>query len=538
VYGDWPQNFDEAVLFIDKNNELSDLMMVSLGLVPARELDEVMTALRDGEGEFSPVGRSWSYEELCQLNYKLILPAEAYRYDNASGTYVDMSATESGMELIYNSAEVGVPIKIVGIARPNEEATSTMITGAIGYTHALTVHAIKETEALEIVSAQLDDPETDVIKGLPFATGEEVEPSAQEKTDAIKEHLATFSTEEKSKAYVDVMSQADDDYVAGIVEQQTAGMTRESIEEMIVQQYAAELGVDADTIMGYISEMSDEELFEQVSAAIEEQVRQQYADAVIQQMAAIPAQQLASALDTILSGDEMMMAYARLTPFTEAQYVYLYDNYYPPTHSEATYEENLETLGYIDLNNPSTISIYATTFADKDVISDYIAAYNDSVSEEDVINYTDYVALLMSSITGIISGISYLLIAFVSISLIVSSIMIGVITLISVQERTKEIGILRAVGASKRDVSRVFNAETMIVGFSAGLVGIIVTIILIFPINAILLHYTGLEGLRAALPAEGGIILIIISALLTLIAGLIPSRVAAKKDPVEALRTE
>ncbi len=538
VYGSWPASYDEAVLFIDKNNELSDLMMVSLGLVPSRELDEVMTALRDGEGEFAPVGRSWTYEELCQLEYKLILPAEAYRYDNASGTYIDMSATESGMELIYNSAEVGVPIKIVGIARPNEEATSTMITGAIGYTHALTVHAIKETEALEIVSAQLEDPETDVIIGLPFATGEEVEPSAQEKTDAIKDHLSTFSVEEKSKAYVDVMSQADDEYVAGIVEQQTADMTREGIEEMIVQQYAAELGVDADTIMGYIAEMSDEELFAQVRTAVEEQVRQQYADAVIQQMAAIPAQQLASAMDTILSGDEMMMAYARLSPFTEAQYVYLYDNYYPPTHSESTYEDNLSTLGYIDLNSPSTISIYATTFADKDVISDYIAAYNDSVSEEDVITYTDYVALLMSSITGIVSGISYLLIAFVSISLVVSSIMIGVITLISVQERTKEIGILRAVGASKRDVSRVFNAETMIVGFSAGLVGIIVTIILILPINAILLHYTGLEGLRAALPAEGGIILIIISALLTLIAGLIPSRVAAKKDPVEALRTE
>ena len=538
VHGNWPENYDEAILFIDKNNELSDLMMVSLGLVPARELDEVMTALRDGEGEFSPVGRSWTYEELCDLSYKLILPAEAFRYDNTSGTYVDMSATDSGMELIYNSAEVGVPVKIVGIARPNEEATSTMITGAIGYTHALTIHAIKATEELEIVSEQLDNPDIDVIKGLPFATGEEVEPTAQEKTDAITEHLASFSVEEKSKAYVDVMSQADDAYVAGIVEQQTAELTRESIEEMIVQQYAAELGVDAETIMSYISEMSDEELFEQVNAAIEEQVRQQYADAVIQQMAAIPAQQLAGAMDTILSGDEMMMTYAGLSPFTEAQYVYLYDKYYPPTHSDSSYEDNLTTLGYIDLNNPDTISIYATTFADKDVIAEYITEYNNNVSEEDVINYTDYVALLMSSITDIISGISYLLIAFVSISLIVSSIMIGVITLISVQERTKEIGILRAVGASKRDVSRVFNAETMIVGFSAGLVGIVVTILLIFPINAILLHFTGLEGLKAALPVEGGIILIVISALLTLIAGLIPSRVAAKKDPVEALRTE
>ncbi len=538
VYGAWPQNYDEVVLFIDKNNELSDLMLVSLGLVPSSELDEVMTALKNGEGELEPVGNSWSYEELCSMEYKLILPAEVYRYDNASGTYIDMSATDSGMELLYNSAEVGTPLKVVGIARPSEEATATMVTGAIGYTHALSLHAIELTQSLDVVAAQLDDPETDVFNALPFATGEEVEPSAEEKTEAIKEHLATLSTEDKAAAYVDVMSQADDEYVAGIVEQQTAEMTREGIEEMIVQQYAAEMGVDAATIMGYISEMSDEELFSQVRQAVDTQVREQYANAVIQQMAAMPAEQLASAIDTVLSGDEMMMAYAQLSPFTEAQYVYLYDSYYPPTHSDSSYEDNLSTLGYIDLASPDTISIYASTFADKDLIAELIREYNEGVSEEDEINYTDYVALLMSSITDIISGISYLLIAFVSISLVVSSIMIGVITLISVQERTKEIGILRAVGASKRDVSRVFNAETMIVGFSAGIVGIVVTLILIIPINAILLHFTGLEGLKAALPVEGAIVLIVISALLTLIAGLIPSRVAAKKDPVEALRTE
>ena len=160
------------------------------------------------------------------------------------------------------------------------------------------------------------------------------------------------------------------------------------------------------------------------------------------------------------------------------------------------------------------------------------------MAEEDRIEYTDYVALLMSSITSIISGISYLLIAFVSISLIVSSIMIGVITLISVQERTKEIGILRAVGASKRDVSRVFNAETFIVGLCAGVVGIGVSLLLTLPINAILLHFTGIPGLKAILPWQGGVALIAISAVLTIIAGLIPAKVAAKKDPVEALRTE
>ena len=243
-------------------------------------------------------------------------------------------------------------------------------------------------------------------------------------------------------------------------------------------------------------------------------------------------------MDTTLAGDEAVLGMMGLAPFTAQQYNYLYDNYMPATLSESTYEDNLDRLGYVDLASPDNVSIYASTFADKDEIADLIAQYNDSVSEDDEINYTDYVALLMSSITSIISGISYLLIAFVSISLIVSSIMIGVITLISVQERTKEIGILRAVGASKKDVSRVFNAETLIVGLCAGLVGIGVSLLLTIPINAILLHFTGLTGLKATLPWEGAVILIAISALLTILAGLIPSRVAARKDPVEALRTE
>ena len=227
------------------------------------------------------------------------------------------------------------------------------------------------------------------------------------------------------------------------------------------------------------------------------------------------------------------------TPLTDEQFVYLYDNYMPPTRSSSTYEDNLDLLGYVRLDSPSAISIYATTFVQKDEIADLIQAYNDGVADEDdKITYTDYVALLMSSITGIISGISYLLIAFVSISLVVSSIMIGIITNISVMERTKEIGILRAVGASKRDVSRVFNAETLIVGLAAGVLGILVSVAATFPINAIIHDLTGLNDLSAVLPAQAGAILVAISVVLTVIAGLVPSRGAAKKDPVEALRSE
>ena len=373
----------------------------------------------------------------------------------------------------------------------------------------------------------------------------------------------------RDRAYVDVMGQPSQEYVDAVVSQQMEGMTRESIEEMIVQQYAGEMGVDGDTVRGYIADMSDQELFDRVEEAVAQGVREQYAAAVEQRLGSQSADQLAAVLDLILEqgiaseetpaeaeptlpagmdpsmaagmggdmgGNPVMGAPSPLTP---EQFVYLYDHYMPPTRSSSTYEDNLDLLGYTRLEAPSAISIYATTFAQKDEIADLIKAYNDGVdNEEDEISYTDYVALLMSSITGIISGISYLLIAFVSISLVVSSIMIGIITNISVLERTKEIGILRAVGASKRDVSRVFNAETLIVGLAAGVLGILVSVAATFPINAIIHNLTGLDDLTAVLPAGAGAILVCISVVLTVFAGLVPSRGAAKKDPVEALRSE
>ena len=537
VHGTWPQNYDEVVLFISERNEVSDLMLYALGYIAADDMTEVLDKAMKGENIDAEV-RSWSFDELCDTNFKLILPAEYYQHDTITGGYTDMSTTETGMDYLFNSKDVGTKLKVVGIARPNEESTAGMVTGAIGYTSALTTYAIEATEDMDIVKAQMDDETVDIFTALPFMTDDYVEPSIQEKTDAISDHLMSLSVPEKASAYIDVMSQASDEYVENVVSQQMDGMTRESIEEMIVQQYASEMGVDTATVTGYIAEMTDDQLFAQVGDAIALQVREQYAQSIQARMGAMSQDQLATALEAILNEDAQTMAFARLAPFTQEQYVYLYDNYMPATVSEATYEENLDRLGYVDKASPSTISIYASTFAEKDEIAELIQTYNEGVAEEDQIEYTDYVALLMSSITDIISGISYLLIAFVSISLIVSSIMIGVITLISVQERTKEIGILRSVGASKRDVSRVFNAETLIVGLGAGLVGIVTTLILIVPINAILLHFTGLEGLKAALPMVGGVVLVLISALLTIFAGLIPSRVAAKKDPVVALRTE
>jgi len=536
LFGQWPQNYDEVILFVDQNNEISDLMLYALGLMSSDHMTDSMQAAMNGETLEANV-QSWSYEELCNMHFKLLLPAEKFQYEAATNSYVDMSATSTGMDFLYNSDDVGTRLKVVGIARPNEESTNSMVNGAIGYTSALTTYAIETTANMDIVKEQIADEKNDVISGLPFPSDDDVEPSDSEKESAVKDYLLSLPVSDKAAAYMDVMGQPSDAYVKNVVDQQMDGLSRESIEDMIVQQYAGDMGVDEDTVSGYIADMDDETLFSRVEEAISQQVREQYAQGVQTQMGALSQEALAAMLDTAMNGGSVNPA-APVEKLENWQFNFLYDNYMPPTKSSSSYEDNLDLLGFVDLNCPSTVNIYASTFADKDLIASKISDYNASVSEEDEISYTDYVALLMSSITDIISGISYLLIAFVSISLVVSSIMIGIITYISVLERTKEIGILRAVGASKRDVSRVFNAETLIVGLSAGIIGILLTLLLIVPINALLLHYTGIAGLKAALPVQGAVTLVAISAILTIISGLIPSRVAAKKDPVVALRTE
>jgi len=301
-------------------------------------------------------------------------------------------------------------------------------------------------------------------------------------------------------------------------------MTREELEALVIEAYAAEMGVDAQTIMGYISQMSDEELFSSIDISMRKMLSEQYATEVAANLRDVP--------------DEALQMQLLSTEWTDAQYVLMYDEFMPATHSDSSYDENLKILGYCDPADPDKINIYSDNFSDKDMISEIIADYNKNAAEEDVIEYTDLIELLMSSITSIISGVSYLLIAFVGISLVVSSIMIGIITYISVLERTREIGILRSIGASKRDISNVFNAETLIVGFVSGALGIAVSVLLCLPINAIIHSLTDLTELRAVLPVAAGVVLVVISMGLTLIAGLIPSRVAAKKDPVVALRSE
>jgi len=273
-----------------------------------------------------------------------------------------------------------------------------------------------------------------------------------------------------------------------------------------------------------LKDMDDETLFDYVGQMMTDAIKEQYAVEMRKMYDRLSVSQLVEDFELLALEDD--------------DYLWIYDNAMPPVYSETNYKDTMKKLGYVDLDSPSTINIYAATFEDKDIIADLIEVYNEGVEDEDEISYTDVVAIMMSSISNIINVISYVLIAFVAISLVVSSIMIGIITYISVLERTKEIGILRAIGASKKDVSRVFNAETFIIGFAAGAIGIIVTLLLNIPINVIVHDLTGIYSLNSELPWQGAVALVLISIFLTFIAGLIPSGLAAKKDPVEALRTE
>ncbi len=519
VYGSWPNDYNEVVLVLDENNELDDMALYALGLKPQEEMDAIMEAAVD-QTEVDLDDKSWTYEEICSREYRVILNADCYAIDQESGLYLDLRDTDAGLRYLYDN---GLDLKVSGIIRPNPDASSHILTGSIGYTSALTEHLAQAAQDSQAVQAQLDSPDRDIFTGLPFeeSTGSL---SDSEKEAAFRDYVSGLDQEGKAELYVSIQSLPTQEQVDQAVGESTASMSREEMEETLFQALTTQAGLEESQVEEYVSAMDDQELSDLFRQMAEEQYRAQYAMGVQQQMAGMEPAQLAAALDGALES------------YTKSQCAQYYDG--ALTFSDSTYEENLTQLGYVDLDDPDSINLYAKSFEDKDVIEQAIADYNASVDDLEEIQYTDYIGLMMSSITTIINAITYVLIAFVGVSLIVSSIMIGVITLISVQERTKEIGILRAIGASKRNVSRMFNAETILIGFASGALGVIITWLLCIPINAILHSVTGIQTLSAFLPPHVALILVLISTGLTLFSGIIPSRSAAKKDPVVALRTE
>ena len=519
IYGSWPNSYDEIVLVVDQNNELDDITLYALGLLPQEQMDALANAaLYQDELEKSDL--KWSYEEICNMDFRVILNADCYSYDEATGLYNDLRDSDAGLRYLYDNA---LNLKVTGIIRPSEDADAAMLTGSIGYTRMLTEYLLDKAQDSPTIQAQLDSPNRDIVSGLPFDTTTGTL-TPEEKENAFRDYIAAMNDNEKVAAFLAIECIPP----AELVQQQTdatlSTMSRADIEATVSQVLSSQMSVNAQELSSYLENMSDEELNEIFATILYEQIRMEYAQAKMEGMAG-------------LTPDVLLMSFETLLPaYTTEQCAQFYDEIVE--FSDSSYEENLRKMGYIDKESPASINLYASSFENKDVITDAIARYNSTVDEMKQIKYTDYIGLMMSSVTTIINAITYVLIAFVAISLVVSSIMIAVITLISVQERTKEIGILRAIGASKRNVSGMFNAETMIVGFAAGLLGVVVTYLLCIPINMILNYLTGIENLRAVLPFSAAVILVAISVVLNLISGLIPSRSAAKKDPVVALRTE
>ena len=519
VYGSWPNDYNEVVLVLDENNELDDMALYALGLKPQEEMDAIMQAAVD-QTEVELEDQSWSYEEICSREYKTVLNADCYAYDEASGLYVDLRDTDAGLRYLYDN---GITLQVSGIIRPNENASAHMLSGSIGYTSALTEHLAQASQDSAAIQAQMDSPNRDIFTGLPFqeSTGNLTD---EEKESDFRSYVSGLEEQGKAETYLAIQSLPTQEQIDQAVGQSTGSMSREEMESTLQEALTSQASLDESQVEDYIAAMSDEELSDLFTQMAEEQFKAQYAAQVQQQLAAMEPAQMAAALD------------AAMDTYTTQQCAQYYDEVL--TFSDSTYEENLVQLGYIDLDDPASISLYAASFEDKDVIEQAIADYNETKDDLEQIQYTDYIGLMLSSITTIINAITYVLIAFVAVSLVVSSIMIGVITLISVQERTKEIGILRAIGASKRNVSSMFNAETVIIGFTSGALGVLITWVLCIPINAILHHLTGIQTLSAFLPLPTALVLVLISTALTLFSGIIPSRSAAKKDPVVALRTE
>ena len=526
----WPENKNEVVLIVDKNNEIAETYLYTLGILDRSKIEDLMIGMTNGDdtGKDVYATTEWDYSDFVGMKFRLALPTDKYVGTDTDGDgkndrWEDKSEDENYMKLMLGSAE---ELEIVGIIRPKEDAVSASLTGAIGYRSELTDWYLEEIKNSEIVKYQQEHPETDVLTGLPFKVAGMLEPTAAEKAAELKAWAATATEAEKAAAYLIVASTPDEVTLqTNLAEAMKNYPDRASREAFMLSVYLEQSDMDETTVKNFISKMTDEEVEKMTREIVSAGIMQTYAANVSQQLAPLPEAQKAAMFDAMLNtSDEVTLANA-------------HDLCIPSKYSESSLKNNLSAFGYAEIDNPDTINIYAATFEDKDKIADLIEEYNKSAAEEDQISYTDYVALMMSSVSTIINVISYVLIAFVSISLVVSSIMIGIITYISVLERTKEIGILRSIGASKRDISRVFNAETLIVGFVAGMIGILVTVLLNIPINIIIEVLGGIKNV-AFLPVGGAIILVVISMVLTFIAGLVPSRVAANKDPVVALRTE
>ncbi len=569
----WPENANEVVLVVNENNSISKMALYMLGVLDQSELEKIMTDLMtDGTYDTTPM-EPYDLDDFLGMEFLLLNTSDFYA-QKESATYTvdgkiypvwyDMRNGAFDQEAFVK--QNGTKLKISGIVRTREGAAATSISGAIGYTKGLTEMILAQNTESTVINQQKETPEYNVLSGLKF---ERVR-YTRENIDELIEKIDP-STMEQIYAY----------------------MTKQILEN---EEFSGQLVVNSpESLIGFFAIMPTDnqaELITELLTAIESAGLTEHLTPLFTILSAstqdlggiqITPSNFASLISMkVLKIEQTMMALTgagpnapgliALCPVAELENLYqdvtarlktltitkesfqllLQNNFIPDDEFvkleemlyklapqiDATYDTTLKTLGDAEIAAPASINFYAKDFEAKEQIESFIAEYNDQVEEVDRLKYTDMVGIMMSSVTTIINAISYVLIAFVAISLVVSSIMIGIITYISVLERTKEIGILRAIGASKKDIGRVFNAETLIVGFVAGMIGILATILLNLLINVILFHFTGIPNLKASLPIVGAVALVGISMFLTFIAGLFPSGFAAKRNPVEALRSE
>lgn len=629
VAGHWPTSANEAVMVLSSRGTVGDYTLYSIGALDIDELNDLVNSAMtaDGKVKTPKTGTDFTYDDALSTMFKVLSPADAYRKNEETGMWADMSGDADFMKA---KVADGIDVRIVGVVRPNEAANASALTPGIAYTHALTCQLMKRAADSQIVQEQLAHPETDVFTGKTF---DELQGEAKQGVDlssmfsvdeaALKSAFSLDSSALSGAAggmdlssldlsgldldlsgvgkdidFSDIMAKAPAPDFSGIFDgleltpeqMQQVGTLANQLFEGFLQSdqfkalspedlkdasklaaaFSAYLENDAaaQQCLAQLKALGGDALAERLQQVMGDYVQKQLAPYLQQSMDQVMkavSEQIATTVSTQLKAgaagltDQMATqmsssfanlasamrvdanAFARAIHFNmDVEDLSSLMMSYAKA-SKLTYDNNLTTLGYADEADPISVKIFPRDFEAKERALDHIDAYNKQVKaaghDEQAISYTDYMGIIMGSVTDIVNTISLVLIAFVSISLVVSSIMIGIITYISVLERKKEIGILRAIGASKRNVANVFNAETFIEGLIAGVFAIVVVVAVSFPVNAWALAAKQVPNLMS-LPVQDALMLIVISVLLTVVAGLLPARSASKKDPVEALRSE
>ena len=629
VAGHWPTSANEAVMVLSSRGTVGDYTLYSIGALDIDELNDLVNSAMSADGgvEAPETDTEFTYDDALSTTFKVLSPADAYRKNEETSMWTDMSGDADFM-----AAKVadGIDVRIVGVVQPNETANASALTPGIAYTHALTRQLMERTADSQIVQEQLAHPETDVFTGKTF---DELQGEAKQGVDlssmfsvdeAALKSAFSFDTSALSGAagsmdlsgidlsgldidlsgvgkdidFSDIMAKAPAPDFSGVFDgleftpeqmqqvgalanqlfegfmqsDQLKALTPEDLKDAskLAAAFSAYLenDVTAQQCLAQLKALGGDALAERLQQAMTDYVQKQLAPYLQQAMDQVMktisdqiattvsaqlkagaaglmgqmATQMSSAFANLASAMHVdASAFARAIHFNmDAEDLSSLMMSYAKA-SKLTYDNNLATLGYADEADPISVKIFPRDFEAKERVLDHIDAYNEQVKaaghDEQAISYTDYMGIIMGSVTDIVNTISLVLIAFVSISLVVSSIMIGIITYISVLERKKEIGILRAIGASKRNVANVFNAETFIEGLIAGVFAIVVVVLVSFPVNAWALANKQVPNLMS-LPVQDALALIAISVLLTVVAGLLPARSASKKDPVEALRSE